>query len=373
MASLPLPRSCRSRCRRAGAAVAAAAAPSRRVPSAAPPRWRPGPASGCSGPMSGPAWSAPAATSQPRTSPTGIANASAASPPGSGTASCGVHPDAGAPASASMAMTSSPGAVGVRRARRPTPRPVPVPSTPGAGPRRARVIPRRVRRGVCGRRGAGAVGVPVRRATRLGVDHRFGGEARPHVAASARLSAVRSATTMLPLVARERAGAGEVLVGFPQQAEQRGAPPLGVGFEHLELGGRRDAVGLGAHVQIELPVAHRRGRGRLRHRATHSPVDPVGRRTGHRITNPRTHASPLFGDAAEEIRPHPGEESAAAPLRTPPRSGHPDPDQLLTHLPRRIKREAAVPLQCMRRPTPSRDPVPARFIAAEARSAVSAA
>ena len=53
---------------------------------------------------------APAATSHPRTSPTGTANAAAAAPRGSGTGVWRIHPDVGAPAAPSMAITSSPSA-----------------------------------------------------------------------------------------------------------------------------------------------------------------------------------------------------------------------------------------------------------------------
>ena len=49
----------------------------------------------------------PAATSQPRTSPTGAATAAALSPPGTGTSGCAVHGAAGASASARNLATSS--------------------------------------------------------------------------------------------------------------------------------------------------------------------------------------------------------------------------------------------------------------------------
>ena len=66
------------------------------------------------GAMSSPASPAPAATSHPSTSPTGIPNASAfPETPGTGTGACGVQPADGAPAAASIAVTSSAFASGV--------------------------------------------------------------------------------------------------------------------------------------------------------------------------------------------------------------------------------------------------------------------
>ncbi len=90
---------------------------------------------------------------------------------------------------------------------------------------------------------------------------------------------------LVALLALQRSGAGEVLVGLSEQAEQGRPPSWPVGFERGQLLRGGFPVGLRADIHVELPGAERCrcrqassrspvSRGRRRGRAP-SPVDPI--------------------------------------------------------------------------------------------------
>jgi hypothetical protein len=83
------------------------------------------------------------------------------------------------------------------------------------------------------------------------------------------------------LLAAQRTGRGEVLVGVEEEAQQRGAPRDLVGLEDGDLFGRGFVVGLELRVEIEgrLVDAWRRSAGRDRRVDRASP--PVGDSGGH--------------------------------------------------------------------------------------------
>ncbi len=248
-------------------------------------------------------WPAPAATSQPKTSPTGIACASARAPPGSGTGPCRVQPALGAPAVASNFARSSPGAVGaLRPAAQATTRPgshetwtsttpgsfaialVDGISVVGAGANVARVAV-----------GAGRAGVRLRPL--------LAGLARPCVGQPSVLR-LEIGDDLLAFFAAERARAGEVLFRVAQEREQRCTPRDRIGAQHGELFGRGLAVDLGVDVHVELPWREWRRRRRSCHRS------PLGMKEGTTCVPRRVRARKPFwsrwrleADRALETRP----------------------------------------------------------------------
>ncbi len=197
------------------------------------------------GPTSGPAWSAPAATSQPSTSPTGAATASALPFPGSGTLPCRAQLDSGAPASASMVRTSSPPAGWARgpaahATTRPGSHDTCSCTTPGSSSSSS------------GSRPLSAPGCCA--------------VSRAQAADSWRRSAERSATTW----SRSSPGSLRALArcssASRQEPQQGRAPRRAIRVEDRDLLGGRVPVGFRGDVHLELGGADLGRRGRGRHR-----------------------------------------------------------------------------------------------------------